>query len=58
MNLPAVTVNELLDQNLAAEDRGALWSRVLVRALVEHASEPTWFPVEQLPAAREIARAS
>ena len=44
MNLPAVSPRELLDQKLAAEERSALWSQVVVRAIVEVASQPAWFP--------------
>jgi hypothetical protein len=46
MNLPAVSSHELLDQKVAADERSALWSRALVRALVERESEPRWFPID------------
>ena len=46
MNLPAVTPNDLLDQSIAPQERSALWSQVVVRAIVEKAAEPLWFPAE------------
>ena len=46
MNLPAVTTKELLDQKIASEERSALWSQAVVRAVVEHAAEPLWFPAD------------
>lgn len=46
MNLPPVTTKELLDQSKATEERSALWSQVVVRAMVEHAREPLWFPAK------------
>ena len=49
MNLPLVSSRELTDQSLAPDQRSALWSQVLVRAMVENAGQSTWMtprPVE------------
>ena len=58
MNLPAVTPSELLNQKIAAEERSALWSQAVVRAIVEVASEPLWFPAEAREDTRIQAAAS
>jgi hypothetical protein len=42
MNLPMISPRELLDQNLAADQRSALWSQVLVKAIVETGGQSTW----------------
>ena len=52
MNLPAVAPNDLLDQKIAAAKRSALWSQAVVRAIVEKAAQPQWFPI----ASREEGR--
>ena len=44
MNLPTVSRNELLDQSLAPDQRGALWSQLVVRVIVETAGESSWLP--------------
>ncbi len=44
MNLPLVSTSELLDQSLAPDQRGALWSQLVVRVIVEKTGESSWMP--------------
>ncbi|MBI4213874.1 MAG: hypothetical protein HY534_06135 [Chloroflexi bacterium] len=44
MNLPAVSARKLLDQSLDPDQRGALWSQLVVRVIVEKAGESGWLP--------------